>query len=157
MVEINGNYYLNLDRKVQKTSSKKANQPSFTGHKVLENSKGEKVYRFYLPAANVQSARVQFVTIDRDKNGNFIFDPEYTYEKNINLEKGYLDLPMKKLGMSPDNPNKLVGYRFIITDKDGNERLYLDNVMKAVSEDGKEEFNVAINPDRPALNQARHM
>ena len=131
---------------------------SFTGHKVIQNDKGENLYRFYLPALKEgDKASVQVVTLVKDDKGNYGYlggkDPNKATIKEFEFKPGetYIDRHFELHGL-PDDPKELanvaLGYKFKINEKD-----YIDSTL--LTPDRK--WNIATPPNRPILEEARSM
>lgn len=150
MLEINGNYKVNPKKQTTADATKSASQPSFTGHKVVEDEFGARKYRFYLPVGTDSKVKLEVVPLYKDEKGNFVPDKSdvLVNKEELPKDKRYLEYSFDELGLSKDDPSVAVGYKFVI---DGKE--YLDNALK--TQDGS--YNIAVNPERPVLTAPRHM
>lgn len=93
---------------------------SFRGHNIDANSEGSKVYKFYLPKVSYNNASLVLRKFLIDDNGNVKPIPKSSEIKipysnsNPVLEVDPSDLKLRN--------NEILGYRFIIDDKDFNDR-----------------------------------
>ena len=95
---------------------KNKNKPSFSGHTIARDERGNTVYKFYLPN-NPQNIQVETALLQKHADGNFTFIPG-TSEKHP-LANGIYEYKPAKDVLTAD---KTVGYRFII---DGEHNILI--------------------------------
>jgi glycosidase len=143
---------------IEKKNNSVSNKPiSFTGHKIVEDDKGEKKYRIFLPAMDTSknnTVEVEFVQLAKDNNGNIITDSaKIIKNKKINQSENYIDISPKSMGITPQKNSKyepVLGYQIKI-----NRIKYLDNTLRIKTSLGQ--FNVLSDMDRPVMSSARTM
>lgn len=154
----------------QKNQAKK---PAFKGASIETTKDGTKQHYIYAPIAG-ENVELEVVKLTRNKKGNYI-PLNAKGEKTLNdegLQKkdedgkaklynglgkaknpdSYMKLwtPQEASLLRIENPEVKIAYRF----KDGQNRTILDEARTIEVED-LGEFNLAWDPDRPALKRAR--
>ena len=130
----------------------------FRGHKIIENDKGERLYKFYLPAWRYDDAKVELVRLIKDKNGNIV-----DYENiNDDTRQPYQISIDKRDNSVIFNPNDsdlyfglgdkdfIIGYRFLVDGK-----LYTDNLQSVTV--GGNKYNVAQDINISYINGPQTM
>lgn len=125
---------------------KNKNKPSFSGHTIARDERGNTVYKFYLPN-NPQNIQVETALLQKHADGNFTFIPG-TSEKHP-LANGIYEYKPATDVLTAD---KTVGYRFII---DG-EHKYFD-YAKCINDEKAGKFTVATPPTRSGHTIPRQM
>ena len=134
----------NKNKSLTTTRPDKRQSIGFSGHKIVENDHGERLYNFYLPNARYNDAKVELVRLLKDKNGNII-DVENINEDGTGRK---YQIPLDRNNKAVFNPKDsdvylgsedddfILGYRFIVDGKP-----YTDNLQNATV-DG-ETYNIA--------------
>lgn len=146
-----GNVYVSTPLKKKKNIS----SPSFSGHVLTRDSKGNKYYAFNLPnIQDNQDVTLEMAIFSKDKNGNLQYSQFAGSEK---MPKGFNSLWVDTSKYKLDD-NNLLAYRF----KYGNEE-YTDKGQKVCREvwdkgaNKKEFFTLAIPVNSPNSTRPRQM
>ena len=126
--------------------NKNKNNPSFSGHTLTKDERGNTIYKFYLPN-NPKNVQVETVLLQKHADGNFTYVPE-TSEKAPLTNGVYVYTP-KSDNLKPD---KAIGYRFLFDGK----HPYFD-YAKCIVDDAVGKFSVATPPSRSGHTIARQM
>lgn len=138
-----GKYKVSSNPILSKTH--KAN-PSFSGHTLTKDERGNDVVKFYLPNAGT-NVKVQYTLLERTDKGHFIVAPNTTITKQLN-SNGMAQIAVDEM---LNDSEMAIGYRFLLE----NDVPYLDYVKK-VALNGNV-FNVATPAYRAGHMLPRQM
>lgn len=146
-----GNVYVSTPLKKKKTHS----TPSFSGHVLTRDSKGNKYYAFNLPnVPDDKNVTLEMAIFSKDKDGNLRYSQ---YAGNETMPKGFNSLWVDTAKYKLDD-NNFLAYRFKYGDEEYTDKG--QKVSRVVNVDGKnkdEFFTLAIPVNSPNSTRPRQM
>jgi len=107
---------------IEPIQSKKINADniSFLGHNLSQNSNGEKVYKFFLPKISFDNAQVVLKRLKLDENGNINLRDHGTEQIfDMNPGETSIEIKPKDIGL---RANEVLAYKFIIDGKEYTDK-----------------------------------